>query len=255
MEYEVSVVIPTYKRPQGLRRLLRSIARQTFSNFEVIIVNDCPDDVACESILEESWPFELNVVSNEVNRGAPYSRNRGIGLARAELVALVDDDDEWLPEKLEKQVCQFHHDLSLGLSYTWTFVENASGERLKVYNSTIQGYPKQEILRECFIPSPSVVIRKSLLLRCGGFDESFPSCQDWDTWIRLIHSNAKVNGVFEYLTIYHKHGGDSIGDSPKAFRGYNMLYRKHFGKYLAVLRVEGVVLLLKQIYRNILRWT
>jgi len=96
----ISIIIPTYNRPDHLERLLKSIEQQTNKGYEVIVVHDGPVlSKAYKSLIDNFTKIfkEFIFVCNERNHGAPFSRNRGIRIARYELLALVDDDDEWLP--------------------------------------------------------------------------------------------------------------------------------------------------------------
>jgi glycosyltransferase involved in cell wall biosynthesis len=217
---KVSIVIPTYKRVDYLDRLLKSIEAQTFKDFEVIVVDDnSPNIKEYESIIEKYKNIfnEFKFITKEENKGAPHSRNLGIKEAKYDLIALVDDDDEWLPTKLEKQVKVFENsNEAVGLVYTWTDVMDENRNIIHNYRSEIEGNPKKEILNECFIPSPSVMVRKKAIFEAGLFDESFPSCQDWDMWTRIIMKGYRIKVVKEVVTIYHKHNSGSIGLSENA---------------------------------------
>jgi glycosyltransferase involved in cell wall biosynthesis len=223
-------MIPTYRRPGLLRRLLESIHAQSYRQFEVIVVDDCsPEEGGYADIVQQlSQRFrEFSYLRNDSNRGAPHSRNRGICQSKYELVALVDDDDEWLPQKLQRQVEVFAGSpAEVGLVYTWTDVVE-SGKSFPVYRAEIEGQCFRQILKECFIPSPSVMVRKDALRSAGLFDETLPSCQDWDMWTRIFKQGYEARVVKEVLTLYHKHPSDSIGTSPQARKGYAMYYRKH----------------------------
>jgi len=148
---KVTVVIPTFNRPEYLERLLNSINQQTFKDFEVIVVDDKSDNqVGNEQIISHYQnKFPLRYLVNEKRSGAPYSRNRGINLADSELIALVDDDDQWLPLKLEKQVQCFQEGRDiLGLVYTWTDVVNNEGVKIAENYSSIEGEAKSAILQD-----------------------------------------------------------------------------------------------------------
>lgn len=226
----VSIVIPTYKRPHYLDRLLASVAKQSWNEFEVIVVDDNSNIPEYAQVVEKysSLLPEFTFLSNDTTCGAPYSRNRGINAAKYDLIALVDDDDEWLPTKLEKQVDAFAKSGSgVGLVYTWTDAVDEEGTVVHTYRSCIEGQAVKQILAECFIPSPSVMVRKSAICAAGLFDERFPSCQDWDMWTRILSKGYECRVVKEVVTIYHKHSSPSIGMSPSAIRGYKMFYLKH----------------------------
>ncbi|MBB6091260.1 glycosyltransferase involved in cell wall biosynthesis [Povalibacter uvarum] len=240
----VSIVIPTFARPALLRRLLDSILLQTHPAYEVIVVDDCsPQTDEYENLRKEySGRFaQFSFLRNPGNRGAPFSRNRGIREARYELVALVDDDDEWLPQKLERQLRIFGQEPErVGLVYTWTDVVER-GERTPFYRSSIEGACLRQLVSECFIPSPSVMLRKNALLDAGLFDEQMPSCQDWDMWTRVVDRGYEVRVAREALTLYHKQEGASIGTSPRARTGYVMYYRKHLWKLVRLRQWRHLV--------------
>ncbi|WP_051904503.1 glycosyltransferase family 2 protein [Hippea jasoniae] len=227
----ISIVIPTYKRPDFLDRLLKSIEKQTFKNFEVIVVDDnSPNYEEYLPVIKKYKKIfkEFKFLRNTENKGAPYSRNRGIKEAKYDLIALVDDDDEWLPKKLEMQFEVFKNsNENLGLVYTWADAIDEKGRIVYKYRSEIEGNPRKEILKECFIPSPSVMVRKKAIIEAGLFDERMPSCQDWDMWTRIIMKDYSIKVVKDIVTIYHKHGRESIGLSKKAKIGYRIFYKKN----------------------------
>ncbi|MGZ3790407.1 MAG: glycosyltransferase family 2 protein [Bacteriovorax sp.] len=241
---EVSIVIPTFNRSELLRNLLRSIKNQSFKNFEVIVVDDNSSDQSkyLEVINEFKRDLNLQYLVNDKGRGAPYSRNRGINLAKANLIALVDDDDEWFPRKLEEQIKMFQESSAkVGLVYTWTKVVDSNRNPLRDQCDVFEGACKSEILDSCFISSPSVMLRKEALVSAGLFDESFPSCQDWDMWTRIIFKGYECRVCKDFLTYYYKHDGPSIGTSPRAKLGFKMYYGKHFFKLVRYFKLRHIV--------------
>jgi glycosyltransferase involved in cell wall biosynthesis len=251
----VSIVIPTFKRVDYLRRLLNSIYKQTYRNFEVIIVDDnSPNVVEYNDLIEEfrSKNKDIKFMRNSKNMGAPHSRNRGVTEAKYELLALVDDDDEWEPEKLEKQINLItQSDKKVGLVYTWAkihYKDKVVGE----YRSSYKGEKLNELLNDNFIPSPSVLVRKKAIMEASLFDEALPSCQDWDMWVRILQAGYSCDVVEEFLTIYNKHETQSIGKSKKARMGYKIFYRKHFNLYLKrYLKNNNIIGVIKIIKRMI----
>ncbi len=253
---KVSIVIPTYKRPDLLERLLESINKQTFKNFEVIVVDDnSPNINEYELVIRKYSELfnEFTFFRNNINSGAPFSRNLGILNAKYDLIALVDDDDEWLESKLFEQVKVFENNENVGIVYTWTKVIENGKNLISNYKSEIEGTKNalKGILRECYIPSPSVMLRKKALLKAGLFDITFPSCQDWDMWTRVILLGYECRVVPAFLTIYHKHEQETIGNSPKAILGYKLYYKKHKIHILKILGFEGFIILLKHYYGNL----
>jgi len=230
----ISIVIPTYKRADYLERLLDSISNQTFKDYEVIVVDDySPNKEDYEKLVERERNKkrfkEFTFLRNDSNKGAPYSRNRGIKQAKYEYIALVDDDDEWLPNKLERQLNVFKGSgETLGIVYTWTDAVNNNKQVLHQYRSLTEGNAKKDILKTCFIPSPSVMVRRSHIIEAGLFDEKLPSCQDWDMWTRMILNGSECKVVKSVETLYYKHDSGSIGLSKKAYLGFIMYFKKHF---------------------------
>lgn len=256
MNPKISIVIPSYNRPDFLQRLLRSIANQTFQEYEVIIVDDCsPKREEIIQVVDtfRKEIFSIQLVENVSNQGAPYSRNVGINLSQADWIALVDDDDEWMPEKLEKQyaiIANGPHDL--GIVYTWADVIE-DGKVIRREASEFRGKVLDQLLKSNFIPSSSVVAKKSALLEAGVFDEAFHSCQDWDMWVRILSKGYFVEVVKSSEIIFYKHGCGSIGLSETAIEGYRQFYRKHIHKYRAIDPYFYYTFRVKNWLRNFLR--
>lgn len=240
----ISVVIPTYKRPDLLARLLESICRQSQLPDEVIVVDDASSmDEAYRNCI---YQFKLRLPrlcfhSLTSNSGAPHARNTGIRLAKNEWIALVDDDDEWLPEKLARQWnIARKADSRLGLIYTWAEAKGSGEQASYLCKHTVRGDARRAIFSTNFIISASVMVRKSAIVRSGLFDETLFSCQDWDMWVRIFLTGYLCDFVPEILTTYHRHGGESIGMSKKARYGYRQFFKKHFKSIIEYGGVIGV---------------
>jgi glycosyltransferase involved in cell wall biosynthesis len=185
--------------------------------------------------------------------GAPYSRNHGIKKAKYRLIALVDDDEEWLPKKLEKQVKIFENTSeSLGFVYTWAKVFNKKNNVIYKYLNEISGNPIYRLLKENFICSSSVIVRRKAIIKAGLFDEKLPSCQDWDMWLRIFKTGYNCDFVDEILTISYKHEMPSIGKSKLAKTGYKLFYRKHFFFCIKIMLFNFDFIELLKIIKNII---
>lgn len=243
----ISVIIPTFKRPDLLERLLMSISEQTLQPNEVIVIDDASNMNDAYEVCIEKFKTRIPKLIYkclENNSGAPHARNVGIQLAKNEWLALVDDDDEWLPEKLEKQwEVVSNSTKQVGLIYTWTKAQGGAGQESYLSTHSITGDARRAILRTNFIMSASVLVRKAAIEDAGLFDELLPSCQDWDMWTRIFINGYHCAVVPEILTIYHRHGGESIGLSIRAKHGYKLFLDKHF---LSMLRYTGLINILKK---------
>lgn len=191
---EVSVILPTYNRAKTLHRAIQSVLNQTFGDFELIIVDDGSTDDTEEAI-KAFRDNRIKYIKCKENKGAPVARNTGIGLAEGEYVAFQDSDDEWLPEKLEKQMKIFETTpINVGIVYTAFWQKKDNSQIYIPYASVKQkeGDIHTELLKESFIGLPTVVIRKKCFEKAGMFDENLPRLQDWELVIRLAkHYNFR----------------------------------------------------------------
>ncbi len=226
----VSIIITTCKREMDiLERAIKSAVGQTYDNKEVIVVNDWPEYKERIEELIKRYPW-VSFISNEKQSGACVSRNSAIEAAKGEFVALLDDDDEWLPEKLEKQVAAA--DDNTVLVYC-DISAVKSGKELK--SDPERKYPEGEVLGDIlaanFVGGCSVpILRRKTILDCGGFDASFKSCQDIDLWIRMAKKGS-FKAVKEKLVRYTV-GEESItGSFERRMNGWEMILSKYRKEY------------------------
>ena len=182
----VSIVIPTYNRARLLSRAIQSVLNQTYSNFELIIVDDCSNDCT-ESVVKGFHDDRIRYIRHEKNQGAATARNNGIMAAKGEYIAFQDSDDEWLPTKLEKQVNAFNSAPSdRGVVYTsFWLIDN--GKKTLVPSSHVkqtEGKISDELLETNFVSTPTAVVRKECFEKVGMF-ANIPRFQDWELWLRI----------------------------------------------------------------------
>lgn len=191
----VSVVLPTFNRAHCLPRALESVLRQTFEDFEVIVVDDCSSDETLAYLATIQDP-RLRVVRHETNKGPSAARNSGIAAARAPLVAFHDSDDEWLVTKLARQIEEYRKVDSpeYGAVYCGKVTYGEAGQEgygaRKVYYAPPPGCKASgdilaELMRHAMVSTQTLMVRKDLLERIGGFDEAIRLGEDWDLAIRL----------------------------------------------------------------------
>lgn len=188
-----SVVIPTYRRNNLLLQALDSVNQQTFDDYEIIVVDDDanPDTRA---LVESLGDERVSYFINQHTSGGSGARNFGLAQARGEWVAFLDDDDTWLPTKLEKvhTAIAASTDSKLGLVYSGN--EKYDFERGLVVSRKMpkdRGMILSRLLYENCIGGMSVVVAKrQLLLDVGGFDERFPAMQDMELFVRLGEHNS-----------------------------------------------------------------
>ena len=122
----VSCVLTTYNRSKILKRAITSVLNQTYTNIELIIIDDNSKDNTSD-VVKIINNKRIKYIRNTSNKGLSYNRNLGASLSKGEFVAFIDDDDEWFPLKIEKQLLIFERDKSdkLGLVYTWSIMTNS----------------------------------------------------------------------------------------------------------------------------------
>jgi glycosyltransferase involved in cell wall biosynthesis len=198
----LSVVITTYNRSHLLPRAIES-AQNAGTNLEVIVVDDCSSDDTPEVCAQIPG---IRYVRLSANRGLANARNVGIAESSSEFVAFLDDDDLRLPGSLDKQLRAITADERIALCYGQTLIGDArrqlpTGEIYPL--KCPQGDIFWDLLEDNFIPMPTVLARKSSLLKAGCFNTDLSIIADWDMWLRLCE-HFLVAAVEEPIAIYRK---------------------------------------------------
>lgn len=225
----VSIIIPTYNRAHLLGRAIQSVLNQTYKDFELIVVDDGSTDNT-EQIVRSFSDERIRYVRHKKNKGVAAARNTGIKTARGEYMAFQDSDDEWLPEKLEKQTGIFETALpEVGVVYTGVH-RLKNNRKAYIPSSGItqkEGYIFSSLLKGNFISTPAALVKKECFQRAGMFDERFPSAEDRELFIR-ISKYYQFRCIDEPLVIAY-HQPDSISANQSArVRALELIYEKHF---------------------------
>lgn len=193
----VSVVVPAYNAAEFICETLDSALAQTFSDYEIIVVNDgSPDTDALEAALENY--FENIVYIKQKNGGTARARNRAIEAARGEWLAFLDADDVWFPRYIEAQLKALDAK-NCDLIYADALLFGAVGGKTETFmkKSPSRGAVAVESLIEgtCSVITSGTIARRALVLECGLFDERLPriGMEDFDLWIRLLKSGARLD--------------------------------------------------------------
>lgn len=182
----VSAIIPTRNRSSKLRRAIDSVLRQTYQDFEIIVVSDGSTDDTEQAVA--SFPdARIRLITHESARGASAARNSGIRVARGKYLAFLDDDDAWLPDKLEIQVPVLDQaPAKVGLVYGWMVYLDQDGREVRLYRPEVQGDVFVEMLgRQAIGNSSTVMIRREVVETVGEFDENLPKWNDGEYWQRI----------------------------------------------------------------------
>jgi glycosyltransferase involved in cell wall biosynthesis len=224
----VSIIIPTYNRGTLLARAVKSVLNQTYKKFELIIVDDASTDNTGE-VVRSFNDERIKYIRREKNGGEAAARNTGIETAVCEYIAYQDSDDEWLPEKLEKQIRVFENcSPEAGVVYT-AFWKIEDGKKTYVPFAWVgkkNGDIHKELLYGNFIGSPVVLIKKECFDRVGLFDERLRNLVDWEMWLR-ISKLYHFRCIDEPLVIAYYNFGN-ISDNPNSFiDSMELILQKH----------------------------
>ena len=227
----VTVVVPTCNRTDMLPTALRSIARQTFTDFECLVVNDhVATRQVVDKVLDTLADLRFRVLHNPQPSGAAVTRNQGIRQARGRIVAFLDDDDCWMPDYLKAHVQA--HRAEVGLVYSGVLLRWQDQVLPEKIHQAAPPPPLSEVptrmLRgefEIFTTS-SISIKKHVLDTMGEFDERLPSFEDWELCYRIGEHFAFAR-VEQPLTVFFQHlRGRMTQDLSQRREGLAMLRRK-----------------------------
>ena len=198
----VSVIIPTFNREHCLMRALDSAIAQSYPIQEIIVVDDGSTD-ATEKLIQESYP-SVTYIKQE-NHGVSAARNRGIKNSLGSWLAFLDSDDEWFPDKLEKQFMALEQQPEFKIIHSdEIWIRNGVQVNPKNKHEKSGGFIFEKCLPLCAISPSAVLIHRELFAELGMFDESLPACEDYDLWLRIC-SRYPVLYVKEKLL--RKYGG------------------------------------------------
>ena len=224
----VTVIIPTHNRSALLERAIGSVLRQTFTDLEVIVVDDASTDATREAVSRVSDP-RLSYVRHPANLHVSAARNTGVARARGRYVAFLDDDDEWLPEKLERQVEVIERSSPrVAGVYTGALsLHRTDGSAGYTIRPAFRGDILAELLKDnCIGPTSTVLLRRECLDDVGPFDVTLKYGEDYDLWIRLA-SRYDFECIPEPLVRYTPGADGLSSDYRVVIEGIETLLRRY----------------------------
>jgi len=227
---KVTVIIPAYKARNYLSDSLASVAVQTFRDLEVLVVDDEspePIDDLIEEYRARPDSLDLRVIRHERNAGLGAARNTGIREAVGDWVALLDHDDVWAPDHLES-LCNEQKNSGADLVFcTSKQFRQDPNDELGLWGPGVEDLGEgmaMAILAKSFITPSSTLIRRAVLLECGGFDTDpkVHMCEDQDLWLRLLEKGARFSHVSKPTCYYRKH--DEAATSRVGYMSYQSAF-------------------------------
>lgn len=225
----VTVVIPTFNRLELLANAIRSVLNQTYQDFEIIVVDDASTE-SVESLIESISDPRIRLVQHSENLGEAASRNTALQDTRGKYVAFLDDDDEWFPEKLSKQV-KILESAGDEVAATYTAFLWFSWPEQKLVGSrcapVTNGNFNRKLMVRNVVGTPStVMVRKECLDKIGHFDPSIAYGVDHDLWMRIATS-YRFHYIPEYLVKCHIHDNRLTNNLDILIQGQKDMLRKY----------------------------
>jgi len=230
---KVSVIIPAYNIAAYMAETLDSVFAQTFTDYEVIVVNDGSTDT--DELKAALAPFSERIVyAAQANLGASQARNAAICLSRGELLAFLDGDDVWLPEFLDSQI-NFLEKNNLEMVYCDALL---FGEQLFAGRTFMQDAPSSGAVTttsliniRCNVITSGTIIKRDLMVKFDMFDTDLPRTQDFDLWFRLAKHGARIGYQREVLLKYrvrpHSLSGTNVDRSERSVWSMEIIHEKY----------------------------
>jgi len=219
----VSIVVPVYNVEKYIKACVESIRAQTHRNFELLIIDDESPDNSI-AIVKQINDARIRIISQK-NRGLAGARNTGIRNAKADIIAFLDSDDTWEPEKLARHVSQLNANPNVGLSFSSSMFINEDGESLNRICRNPVGNGSAPVIRKSTLNAIAFKSDKSTEFQY--FDESLRQSEDIDCWIRIaLQTNDEFAYIDEPLTNYRLNSGGLSANVDKQFESWLRVLEK-----------------------------
>jgi glycosyltransferase involved in cell wall biosynthesis len=208
----VSIILPCYNGASRVTQSIESVLTQTFTDWELIIIDDGSTDDTWKVVSAYEGP-QVHCIRLPENRGVEFGRATALNLARGEFIALLDDDDPWLPEKLSLQVAYMRAHPDCGLLHGGIVDVYPDGRRLPRMPARGSTSYRTMLVRDVTIAS-TILARKDAIEDVGGFAKSMRSSGDWDLFTR-IGAKYRVGAIDQQLATGYPHSGSITHDKPE----------------------------------------
>ncbi|MFO1257175.1 MAG: glycosyltransferase [Gammaproteobacteria bacterium] len=237
----ISIIMPCYNAQKTLPETLNSIPRQSYSNWELIAIDDGSKDKTLKLLndFRDRYPKQVKIISHP-NQGQVKSKNRGLEIAQGSFIAFMDADDLWHPQKLNSQLTYMLEHAEIGLCYTnGEYIDEASNHTGPIgINPRLSGQCLHEFLMGNAIVASSVMIKKEIISQVGYFDESLTACENWELWTR-ISSISEIGVIDESLVYYRRHSHNMSHNIEKMKRNRILVIQKNRHQYKSLFTDMG----------------
>ena len=211
---QISIIMAAYNAEKTIEQAIASVLNQTYPNFELLVVNDCSKDGTAELVKGiAATDGRVRLISNVKNSGVSYTRKHGLEEANGSWIAILDSDDAWAPEKLEKQI-ELQNRTNADLLFTGSAFMDADGHPIDWYLHAPAEVTYRQLLKQNVLSNSSALVRKELYARHYAVGDGMH--EDFAIWLSILKEGKKAYGVDEPLLIYRIAKSSKSGNKIKA---------------------------------------
>lgn len=232
---KISIIIPTYNRPEMVEKAVKSVLNQTYNDFQIIVIND-GSEKSPDSIIERLNDERIIYLKHNKNKGGGAARNTGIKNSNSEYITFLDDDDEYLPDKLECQIMimeKYKNDIDYMFCAVTNYYEKTGRiETQRFQNKGINDYHNDVLAHNIRMLTPALFVKSNVIKSLNGFDERFPSNQEWDLTIRLTKNRKGYcldKSLIKVNILKGEHTGGSLS---RRIAGRELIVEKYFDELI-----------------------
>ena len=244
----ISIIMAAYNAEKTIEQAINSVLSQTYPDFELLVVNDCSTDktaMLAEAIVKKD--DRVRLISNEKNSGVSYTRKHGLEEASGEWVAILDSDDAWAPEKLEKQI-NLQKKTNADLLFTGSAFMDADGKPIDWYLAAPAEVTYRQLLKQNVLSNSSALVRKELYAKYYAVGDGMH--EDFALWLNILKDGRKAYGVDESLLIYRIAKSSKSGNKFKAAKMNWNTYR-----YIGLNPIEAAYYEGWYMIKNVIKYT
>lgn len=210
----ISIIMAAYNTEKTIEQAINSVLSQTYTNFELLVVNDCSTDRTAEFVKSiAAKDSRVRLISNVKNNGVSYTRKHGLEEAKGSWIAILDSDDAWAPEKLEKQI-ELQEKTNADLLFTGSAFMDSEGQLIDWYLRAPSEVTYRQLLKQNVLSNSSALVRKELYAKHYAIGDGMH--EDFAIWLSILKEGKKAHGVDEPLLIYRIAKSSKSGNKVKA---------------------------------------
>lgn len=244
----ISIIMATYNAEKTIEQAINSVLNQTYPDFELLVVNDCSNDRTVELVEDiEAKDSRVRLISNAKNSGVSYTRKHGLEEAKGSWIAILDSDDAWAPEKLEKQI-NLQKRMNADLLFTGSAFMDSDGRPIDWYLHAPMEVTYRQLLKQNVLSNSSALVRKELYAKYYAAGDEMH--EDFAIWLSILKEGKKAYGVDEPMLIYRIAKSSKSGNKVKAAKMNWNTYR-----YVGLNPIEAAYYEGCYMVKNVIKYT